>query len=327
MVRALVACLSALPAIALFSPAAAASTSTLHTQREAWYRTSPACVLLLACSATQNAYPAGTVHVGILAGQETDRTYIAFDTSQLPSSGPVAGVTLTLPVGGADSGTVNASAADLEACWVTTPFDTVYGSTDPPPTIDCKKPAAAMYAVDPSPHYSLDITGFFARWMSGTPNNGIALVPAGDSSPSADWQVALAAGPQSAPSGIDPITATVAIDGSPTTTLRPNGGGSPASPPSIAPPPGGAPTGTALPAAAATVLPAASRSGQMLAPPPRLASPQRGFIPAGPAPLEMASKFSYQYPVVWLTPLALILGAAYVLNVMRRPVVVRRRMT
>src|SRR5206468_7362766 len=78
------------------------ATATVPTLNEAWYVTAQ-CALPTGCgaagsSAPATPYPDGTLHVGIAAGTETDRTYLNLDLGSLPAGALLTGGTLTVPL-------------------------------------------------------------------------------------------------------------------------------------------------------------------------------------------------------------------------------------
>src|SRR5438132_6440425 len=115
--------------------AAAGSHVTVFMSTEAWYDETPPCVSLIDCSAVPptTPYPEESLHVSITAGQETARTYLAFD---LPSGVEFGTLTLPLDTDPAD-GSAAPDTANLTACLVTKTFKPVRGSLESPPPANC----------------------------------------------------------------------------------------------------------------------------------------------------------------------------------------------
>ena len=180
------------------SPARAESADA-KPEVEAWYAAAPSCVLPIGCAPTQvlptiARYPAGTLHIGVTAGTEDSRSYVKLGTTGLPAGAQVTGGVLTVPLAGAEAGTVQAETAQVLACFTSSEVVASEGTFAAPPAIDCTTSALATYAPGPPPVLTVPLEAFAARWAEGEANNGIALVPAPGASPGATWHVAFAKG-------------------------------------------------------------------------------------------------------------------------------------
>jgi hypothetical protein len=207
-------------AVALAAPAlaeAGTGTATVGVASDAWYAVSSACTAgptgCLPAAPPVSAYPAGTLHIGVAAGQEESRTYLALNLSALPSGTTLVSGLLRLPVGSAQEGSRVPDTATLQACLATGAFaDTVDGSPEAPPKVDCKAASAvAKYvaAAGTQPEMlTIDLAPFVAALATGTASTGIALLPAADTPPETAWHVALSAHERSVPAA-QRVSATV----------------------------------------------------------------------------------------------------------------------
>jgi hypothetical protein len=278
--------------------AAARQTATVQDAAEAWYAAAPVdvCSSPLGCPPAQvptSPYPAGTLHVGVAAGQETARSYLQPDLSTLPAGATPVGGTMTLPVDTSPTdGTVTPSAVELLACLVTAPFtDATAGSTEAPPATDCSTSSAPVYHAS-SATITVDLTPFARAWADGAPQFGVALLPSPSNvQPTDVWHLTINGRSRSGPHVSSQVTYTV----------TPLDLGSTPVPPASGPAPG-----------AVTVPPI-----------PPLPAPVTG-VPPGSAPVVAPSQppvtiaarpvvFSrgFQYPLAFLLPLALLAGAVF----------------
>lgn len=294
------------------------ATTTVGDAAEAWYQTPPAdpCSSPVGCPPVSlpSPYPAGTLHVGAEATTQTDAAYVQPDLSSIPPGEQAVAGTMTLPLATLNgNGNTNTSAAKIIACLATEEIpDGTAGSTDTPPTTDCKT-EAALHAGATS--FTLDLTPFLQAWNSGTSEWGIALL-ADTSSPTPGWQVAFngrnLAGAVHITSAL--TLAPVGSAGNDTTDLGATifGNSSPGSGLSSAAPLSSTPLSEPVPA-----LPGATG-----ATPPRLAQPAAlpaTAIPprASPSRLSLAGvNKGFRYPEIFLLPLALAAGMAFVLRLL-----------
>src|SRR4051794_18791015 len=184
---ALLACAVTVPLTGLLAgvlggTAQADTSATVPDVAEAWYAAAPidVCTTPLGCPPDQaptSPYPAGSLHVGVAGGQETARTYVQPDLSQLGRATPLRG-TMTLHVDTADTdGSVSPESAKILACAVTVAFaDGTAGSASAPPAVDCTISAHPAYDAKAAV-LSVDLGPFLQAWNGGAPQLGIALVP------------------------------------------------------------------------------------------------------------------------------------------------------
>src|SRR3954454_13558349 len=184
---ALLASAVVLPLTGLFAgllagTAQADTSTTVPDVAEAWYAAAPidVCTTPLGCPPDQvptSPYPAGSLHVGVAAGQETARSYIQPDFNQLTGATLLSG-TMTLHVDtGQSDGSLTPESAKILACLVTAPFtDGTAGSTSAPPATDCTTSAHPAYNAS-SGVLTVDLGPFLQAWNRGAQQLGIALVP------------------------------------------------------------------------------------------------------------------------------------------------------
>jgi hypothetical protein len=188
--------------------AAQTSTVTVFMSTEAWYDETPPCVSLIDCSAVPAAtpYPEDSLHVSIVAGQETARTYLAFD---VPTGADLFTGTLTLPLDtSAADGSVSPDTAELTACLVTKSFKPVRGSLEAPPPANCHVSSTASYD---SKHaaFTVSLAPFASQWTSGTA--ALALVPSQTATQAnATWHTVFYATTKQSKSA-PPITASMSV--------------------------------------------------------------------------------------------------------------------
>lgn len=271
---------------------------TVQDQAEAWYASTPIglCSSPLGCPPSQaptSPYPADTLHVGVAAGQETARTYVVPNLSTLPFGATLLSGTMTLPVAsGTTDGTVSAASAKLLACLAKAPVtDGTAGSSATPPAIDCGVGQGLVYDAGKN-MFTLDLSPFLTAWAHGAAEDGIAIIPSRTSQPTDAWHVAFDGHKRS---GTSHIGSTITISVAPTDTGVP----APAVP--------AAPTAAPAPPVPVPVPTAPAQASVPAAPPLVAGSPQ----PAA-APFQQVS-FSrpFQYPLVFLLPIALLAGAVF----------------
>jgi hypothetical protein len=192
--------------VAFAAPAHAAGsgTATVGLSADAWYTASAACTTtptgcLPVGQPPGGPYPAGTLHAGVVAGQEESRSYLLLDLAAIPAGTTISSGTLRLPVGATEDGSRAPDTATLQACAVKGSLkDDIDGSTEQPPEVDCKaatSPAKYVAAAGTLPAaFTVDLAPFAAAWSSGGATSaGIALLPASDTAPTSAWHVALSA--------------------------------------------------------------------------------------------------------------------------------------
>lgn len=338
------AVLLSIPLQALLSTAHAAGTEGTPMLVEAWYHVSPleegadgpACSLLPACPTASTPVDApgeGTLQVASALGADTARMFLALDLTGVPAGGQLSGGTLTLPLASAEDGTRAPETAELLVCTVTEPIVPAHGGEpEEAPAFDCETSAPAVYD-EATESFSVNLEAVVRQWAAGVPAHGVAVVPAAEpSQPASTWRLVFSA-KERTDSDARPITASVTFE-MPATPPEEDAETRPEPVPPSSPDTGStaapadessgmAPAldaGTAGPAPAppdrspGVALPDSARASDVaVAAPdePMAAAPQ----PALPPPVAEASvlgpDLGFQYPVVWLTPLLLLLLGAW----------------
>lgn len=296
----------------LIGIAHAESSAVVPDLAEAWYASARVdiCTTPLGCPPGQvptSPYPAGSLHVGVAAGQETARTYLQPALSQLPPGATLRSGTMTLHVDTANTdGSLMPANAAILACLVTKPFaDGAAGATSAPPATDCTVSAKPAYAASTG-ILTLDLAPFLQAWNGGAQQLGIALVPNQTHVSQTDaWHVTIEGRKQA---GAKPVTSAITYDEAPAQSLDEQFPTSPATVPTVgsvpsqvALPP--APTSTTLPAPAPVVAPS-------VAPP----AAQRRVAYSGPV----------TYTAAYLAPLALLAGAVFFARLFTRDATPKR---
>jgi hypothetical protein len=318
--------LSAAPVLAAAPADAGSGTATVGVATDAWYAAGSACTqtptgCLPAGQPPANPYPAKTLHVGVTAGQEESRTYLALDLGRLPAGVSITGGVLRLPVGSAGDGTRAPDTATLQACLATGAFkDSVDGSTEAPAKTDCKAATSvAKYvaAAGSSPELlTVDLAPFATAWSAGgSAGQGIALLPAADTTPASAWHIAISGHDRSVAATMR-ITATVSYAAG-TRSLDNPPAFDQAAPPADTT---GIGSGSAS-FAAPPLAPAASPQLPAAAPPAAPAvAPQAA--PVAPAQQVQAQNVAlvagYAYPGVFLLPVLLAVAAGYLARALTR---------
>jgi hypothetical protein len=308
-----------------FVPVAAAATSvTLTPTTEAWYQPNPSCAAPPGCVTTgtlpaappatvpTSPYPAGTLHVGLSAGQETARSYLALPFSAL--SGTVQSASLDLPLDtSANDGSSSPETSHVQACLFSGPLAPADGSVEVPPTASCARSAGLSYQATPTPHLHADLGPLSPGLLSAT---GLALLPDATKSAATDsWRVVFSAHTRTDSAKTAPAAVAVVVD-------------EPAAD-------GGVPAD----------LPTQPATGIAVQPAPNTGFASQPMVPTAPldpggAPTVAGSNppvagvpvaaprtvtVGYAYPVVWLLPLALLvvvpmLARLLTSDLTRRPV-------
>lgn len=271
------------------------------TRVEAWYAVTPSGGVPGGPSV--NPYPEGTLHVGVAAGREESRSYIALDLASVPDGATVTAATLVLPVD-VDGGTRSPEAASVRVCRAAAPASAAAGSTSAPPPADCSLSTSAAYVAARS-LFEADL-GPLLDVLDG----GLAIVPAAAGG-NGTWHVAFQGGSR----GPTRIIAELSVAEVATTAPAP-------------PTPffDAAPLGAATHPEFTTPAPVIG-----LGPPPSSAG---GVIPtpvAGrPAPPRFlpvpaaADGDGFRYSVVFALPLVLLVGVPYFGHALTAPVPRRR---
>jgi hypothetical protein len=293
--------------LSMAAVAAPAHTATVADSAEAWYAAAPVdiCTTPLGCPPPQvpsSPYPADTLHVGVAGGQETARTYVVPNLFALPLGATLTGGTMTLPVvTDANAGTVSPDTAKILACLATKPVtDGTQGSTQAPPDVDCKTSAPLKYDAKKTV-FTVDLAPLLSAWAKGAPQFGIGLVPdTSKAQPSDAWHVAFNGRKRTGPHISSLISYT---------------------PPAPIPTPASAPA----PTQAAPPPPVSSGNTPSVSlPPPTTAQPPAAapqVAPTQPQPIAqqpVALTRSFQYPMAFLMPLALLVGAVFFVRLFTR---------
>src|SRR4051794_40324353 len=321
----------ALPVVGLLaSPAgasvpkqdAASGTATVPMAVDAWYSASAACTSspagCLPAGDPASPYATKTLHVGVVAGQEESRTYLSPDLLSLPPGTALTGGTLRLPIAGADDGTRAADTATVQACLVTAAVkDDAEGSTDAPPAVDCKKataPAKYVAAARSAPELlTVDLSPFASAWASGSLQQGIALLPAADTSPVSGWHIAMSAHDRTGSTVPAPTAqVTYATSAATTDAVDTVSLGAPST----------ANTGSSSVSFAAAPL--APQSDALPVAPPVASQPDVApqAAPVAPAQRQLTPQAfvggGFRYPGVFLLPLLLVAAAGWLAHALTR---------
>jgi hypothetical protein len=223
--------------LGLAATAAAEESSPAAPAAAAWYPSGVGAV-------TAPTYAEGTLHVGALAGQETDRTYLRFEPA-LPEGASVDGVSVRVRVD-PDAGTSSPETAAILGCAVPGGFEP---ESAEPADVDCDGAREAVFA-----------DGVFTVDLEASADGiDVALVPTGgetwhvgftDASAVVSYSVAAAVG----------TTTTAAPSPIPSAPSRPAVGGPIALPPITVPAPSAA--GQAIADQAALPAPVVAAAGE-----------------------------------------------------------------
>ncbi len=316
----------ALPALA-----AGSGQAIVKPTAEGWYRVTPACGLPTGCadlSATPSPYPPDTLHVGVNAGTEEARTYLQLDLAKLPAGTKPSGGTLLLPVASSDDGTRAPETAKLQACAVKGEVTDVDGSFATPPEADCEGASVAAVfvpAVGEAPAaFTVDLADLTAVWEAGGQPGALALLPAAETAPPESWHVAFSDRTRTG-EGVIPITAALAFVSA---SLDTTGEAAPV----VAPPPFEPAPAPAFDSSGSTdfggdtsfAAPALSAETPLLPEPVAQAAPAPATAPVPQQVVPVAQSFvqsGFRYPAVFLLPLLLAVGVAYLGRALTRDLV------
>lgn len=294
--------LTGLLAGVLNGTAQADTSATVPDAAEAWYAAAPidVCTTPLGCPPDQvptSPYPAGSLHVGVAAGQETARSYVQPDLSGLGSATLLRG-TMTLHVDTSNSdGSLSPESAKLLACLVTAPVtDGTAGSTSAPPAADCSTSTHPSYNATTAV-LTVDLDPFLKAWNSGAQPLGIALVPNQTQLSQTDaWHVTIEGRKQA---GAKPPTSTIDFQPHPLDSVMP---------PVTLPPP--AAVTQPAPTAPQVGFPSSTSGGAVSAPAPVVA-PASPTSPTVAAQRPVAFAGPITKPAAFLAPLALLAGVVF----------------
>lgn len=253
---------------------------------EAWYQLNPTCGMSLGCAQVPatSAYPAGTLHVGFSAGQETARTYLVLEQPELPQGATVTGGTLTIPLDTAVAdGSASPDTARLKVCTATGAVTAVEGSFETPPAVACTLMATTAYVATPTPHLKADLTPLAS--VLGNKPISLALLPADGVAPNDAWHVVFSSHTRQAPATVRLTFSAQQKESSDVPAVPADPGPSGANPPALLSAP--LPRLTAEPPAQVPVVRVASAQPAVQSTTVR--APRNG---------------GYAYPGVWLLPIA-----------------------
>jgi hypothetical protein len=293
-----------------------ASTNGVPDVAETWYTTLPIpkCASIPLCpqlgaivSKLLSLAPLNSIRVGNILGQESERAYVLPDLSAV-HKGTDAHGQMVLPIDTSPTaGTISPATAKIEACAVTQKFpDAPSGGTGALPKTDCFVNAPLKYDAKHNA-FTLDLTPFLRGWEIGRPRDGIALIPSpstADKSLTSTWLVAFAAHTTATP--------TTRIHSLITTSASVSPGGS--TPIVPMPTPSGATVDPAIPGVTlpgTTTVEVPPAGAPEIAPQTEVAYPTtvgRGF----------------RYPVVFIVPLLMLLGAVFFVRVFTSDATPRR---
>lgn len=290
--RLLSRCLLGATAIALAGvvsgPARAGEKGATAPSAEGWYPVGVGAVMA-------PLYPEDTLHVGVVAGQESDRTYLRFDLA-VPFDADVDRVTLTVPIA-ADAGTSAPEDAVIRACAVPGGFA---GGEDSAPEVDCDAGSDAAFVAGNVPLFMVDVSSLEVDGVVE-----LALVPAGGDA----WHV-----------GFD---STSRADGAPATVVATFGDDSDAAAgasPSVSARPSSTPPATFV--APSSPVPARpSAPGAPVAVGDAIAG--AADRPISTAPTFMTDGAGFRYPAIFALPLVLLVAIAIAADGLTRPVRLR----
>lgn len=279
------------------APLSEVPSATVRPSAEAWYQPNPTCDTPLGCLALPalpppltlptSLYPAGSLHVGVLAGAETARSYLAYDLAGL--TGTVTGARLDVPLDSApQGGSLSPETATAQVCLFDGTLTAVEGSFESPPRALCLRSAPLAYVATPTPHLHADL-GPLARDLAGA--SGLVLLPdATQVAPTDAWHLVFSRTGRTDAGATPPAVLTLAL----------------APVPVVQPP--GVPAAPQAPVPAGNAPPLGTSSGPEL---PAVTAAQVPRVDAGPAPVAVVPqagtiRVGYAYPVVWLLPLVLL---------------------
>jgi hypothetical protein len=225
------------------------------------------------------------MHVGMAAGQETARSYLALDMSSLTGTLTAGSLDVPLDTAQAD-GSQAPETAHVQVCLVTDPIAPTDGSLDAPPGVSCGSSVPAAYVAAPSPHLHADLAALGQDLLSAS---GLALVPDATKASRTDaWRVVFSAHDRTDAAKTPPAAVSLTVE----------------VPEQEVP----APLDTRLPAVTAPVgtgfapapAPAAQLPGTAVQPP--------AVVPPASVPVALPRTITvgYAYPAVWLLPLVFL---------------------
>jgi hypothetical protein len=272
---------------------------------ETWYTTLPIpkCATIPLCpqlgsivSKLLSLAPLNSIRVGNILGQEFERAYVLPDLSALHKGDDAHGQ-MVLPLDTSPAaGTIAPTTAKIEACAATQKFaDAPSGGTGALPKTDCFVNTPLEYDAKLKA-FTLDLTPFLRGWEIGRPRDGIALIPspsAANKSLSSTWLVAFAAHTTATPT--TRIHSLITGTGSVST-------GTPASQ---------TPTPTPTPVTSAPTVPGITLPGTTTVEVPPAGPPVIATQPQTEVAYPITVRRGFQYPLVFVVPLLMLLGALF----------------
>lgn len=280
---------------------------------DSWYASPPAvsCSVPVGCAPAlpTTPFPAGTLHVGVVSGQESARAYVKPDLSVLPFDASLKEGLLVLPLStDSRAGQVQPDTARLRACLVSKPItDGVEGGTSAAPTINCElAQSAAAQSTDRS-SFLVDLAPFLQAWNAGTPQLGLALVPAATQETGATWHVSFD-GKRSA--AVAKVSSTLTYDVPDPTPAGTTPGPAPSTPTAVGP---------GLPPLGGIAQPTPSLTPEPVLPTPAapVTAPPAQHV-AAPAAITTAAW--YRNGAAVYMPLLLLCGIGLLVRAVARPV-------
>jgi hypothetical protein len=275
----------------------------------AWFQPDPLCAIPLGCGFLPlpaiSPYPKGTFHIGTAVGRQTARAFIAVGLGKQAAGAHGGTLSIPLDTSLAD-GSLNPQAADVNVCVTYQPVTDVEGGFDNAPSANCLPAAPAKYVAKPVPHLVADL-----RRLGGLAGvKGFALVPA-DAAPTTAWQVAFTLTTSSSTPG---PTLSLLVGAVHHATSKPTTTHHHTVPKTSGNEPGESGLGTVgvpgsmLPSTIETVPP----------------SNQQPVIAQPTTRLRHLVTVGYQYPEVWLLPLALIVLIPFTLRALTKDLTRKR---
>ncbi|HEX3705203.1 MAG TPA: hypothetical protein VHV76_01110 [Mycobacteriales bacterium] len=274
----------------------------------AWFQPDPLCATPLGCGAiklpTIDPYPKGTYHVGVAVGRQTARAFLAVALGKVAQA--AHGGTLTIPLDTSPTdGSLAPNTAHINVCVTYQAVTDIEGSFDGAPSANCLPAAHATYVAKPAPHLVANLKRLGGK-LAGV--KGFALLPA-DASPTSAWSVVFKL--PTANSQASQLPSLKLLVGQVSRTTKPSAG-SGGHHHSDSPAGGDSSTGLGG-GSAVDPGPSFPLPSQSVAPP----STQQPVV-ARPTSARRFVTVGYQYPEIWLFPIALILLVPFTIRALTR---------
>ncbi|HVV76742.1 MAG TPA: hypothetical protein VHC43_11960 [Mycobacteriales bacterium] len=165
--------------------------TTIRPSAQAWYWT-VGCGSLVGCgvvAAPIDPFPAGALHVGVIAGVQFATAYLGFGDKAMPAGAQSSKATLTLPLATDPSAAVvNASSAQLEVCTTDELITSADYALSAPPPVNCRHGVLATYHGGAKPSFTVNLLPLLGAHHS-LAGRTLALLPAAKPALQT-WQVA-----------------------------------------------------------------------------------------------------------------------------------------